>query len=160
MLDISLENLLLFASLFINLLVIGVLTLHILKDGKIKEGQAAASIDEESLKGLVTHMEDLVMECERVSRNLCDRLASKEQGCEDLLRRMDRKKDAIIAQYVSQLRRGPLDDADLPVDAEIKDHEINQVVTLADTGLTPSEISRRLDIPVGEVKLMLSLQRQ
>lgn len=163
MMNLSIETILLIVSFLVNLAVIAMFVLHVAKDGRTGEAGKQDGVDQEGLKALVSHLEDLVMECERVSKDLCDRLSGKEEDCKDLLRRMELKKEAIIAQYAGLYKKDPFERMEamgMPFDEEEPISDSERVRILAESGLSEAEIAHRLQIPAGEVKLMLSLQRQ
>ncbi|MDH4098964.1 MAG: hypothetical protein OEV28_00110 [Nitrospirota bacterium] len=163
MLNLSTESIVIIVSFLVNLAVIAMLVLHVARDGKISRFEKQGKLDEEGLKSLVAHLEDLIIECERVSKDMCDRLSGKEADCKDLLRRMELKKEAIIAQYAGLRNRASLgnnDNMDMLFDEEVEISDAERVRTLAESGLSQAEIAHRLQIPAGEVKLMLSLQQQ
>ena len=163
MLNLSTESIVIIVSFLVNLAVITMLVLYVAKDGKVNKAKRQSRLDEEGLKALVAHLEDLIMECERVSKDLCDRLSGKEEDCKDLLRRMELKKEAIIAQYAG-LRKDAypenLANVDMIFDEEVEISDAERVRILSESGLSQAEIAHRLRIPAGEVKLMLSLQQQ
>jgi len=111
------------------------------------------SIDTARLRKLIHTLGGLVKESDRASRNLLDALNDRHRRTEQLFREMD-TKERQMARTIREAEQTIQKSDDFG-----HTHKYSEVSRLADLGLDVEEIARRVELPKGEIELILGLKR-
>tara|TARA_B100000315_G_scaffold133784_1_gene123264 strand:- start:11305 stop:11817 length:513 start_codon:yes stop_codon:yes gene_type:complete len=136
-----------------------------LKNKKKKEKLNVNLKKKETLE-LVQSLDRLITESERASIDISDKALLSQKKIQELLDQLEIKKkelqeeaknaEALIEQIQNQLETNSNQNESIPSEGD----KYSEAAKLAKTGLNAEEISRQLDLPKGEVELILNLPLQ
>lgn len=145
-----------------TLILIVVLFYFFERKKRIKEEQNA-ELRKRELEGLVKSLDQLMIESERSSIDISDKVLESQKKIHVLLDQLENKKEElkiereeailILDKFAKQLEIIPDEKKSI---LSIKD-KYSKAAHLAKSGLNVEEISRKLDLPKGEVELILDL---
>jgi hypothetical protein len=143
------ENSLIIILVVADLAVCAVVLLYVIWG----RGRQSRPVDTLRLRELVDSLSDLVKESDRASRNLLDALNERHRRTEELFRELDTREKRMM---------GAIREAESiivkPENTDM-DEKYSKVSRLADRGLDADEIAERVDLPRGEIDLILGLKR-
>lgn len=115
---------------------------------------------------LVQSLDQLITESERASIDISDKALFSQKNIQELLDQLEIKKkelqeetkkaESIIIQIKNQLETDSNKNDSIPSEED----KYSEAAKLAKIGLNAEEISRKLDLPIGEVELILHLPLQ
>lgn len=145
-----------------TLIFIALLFYFLERKKRIKE-EEKAELRKEELKELIGSLDQLIMESERSSMNLSDKVLASQKEIRELLAKAERKQEelknlgekaeSVLEKIIKQLETIPDNNKHIFSSR----HKYLKASQLAKTGLNAEEISRKLDLPIGEVELILEL---
>ena len=115
---------------------------------------------------LIQSLDRLITESERASIDISDKALLSQKKTQELLDHLEIKKNQLqgeakkaelpIEQIKNQLEAGPNKNESILSEED----KYSEAAKLAKTGLNAEDISRKLDLPKGEVELILNLPLQ
>ena len=143
------QNLLITILIAADLAVCAVVLFYFLRGQR----EAQRPVDTARLGKLVDSLGELIKESDRASKNLLNALNERHRRTAELLREMDNREGQIV-RVIREAERiipnsGDSDKAD----------RYREVSRLAELGLTTDEIAARVQVPKGEIELILGLKR-
>ncbi|HJP18578.1 MAG TPA: DUF2802 domain-containing protein [Nitrospinota bacterium] len=115
---------------------------------------------------LIQSLDRLITESERASIDISDKALLSQKKTQELLDHLEIKKnqlqgeakkaELLIEQIKNQLEAGPNKNESILSEED----KYSEAAKLAKTGLNAEDISRKLDLPKGEVELILNLPLQ
>ena len=115
---------------------------------------------------LIQSLDRLITESERASIDISDKALLSQKKTQELLDHLEIKKnqlqgeakkaELLIEQIKDQLEAGPNKNESILSEED----KYSEAAKLAKTGLNAEDISRKLDLPKGEVELILNLPLQ
>lgn len=114
----------------------------------------------QELKELRISLNKLLKEAVEISSNLSDDIENKQTIVNEFFARIDREKQCILksAEKLNNLSSGIKSSHAIPL-SENSDDRYSEPLRLAKMGVSPEEISRKVNIPLGEIELLLSLRK-
>ncbi len=142
-------NVSLFLLILADLVVCGLILVYLFRDRRHK----GKPVDTDELKSLIESLSGLIKESDRASRELLDALNQRHRKTAELLEEVEAKEGELkkVVRNTEQIlsKTG---------DAEVVD-PYAEVSRLADLGMRVEEIAKRVNLPKGEIELVLGLKR-
>ncbi len=142
-------NILIISLIVADLAVCVVVVLYFFR-GRAREEK---SIDTARLRRLIHTLSELVKESDRASRNLLDALNERHRRTEQIFTEMD-TRERQMTRTIREAERTVQKSEDFGTT-----HKYSEVSRLADLGLDVDEIARQVELPKGEIELILGLKR-
>lgn len=142
-------NLLITILIVADLAVCAVVLLYLFWGDRRPERQ----VDMGRLRRLVDSLSALVKESDRASKSLLDALNERHRRTEELFEQLD-KREKRMAEAIREAERTILKEENSDISGKY-----GEVSRLADLGLGAGEIAARVELPKGEIDLILGLKR-
>ncbi len=151
----------------VDLLILIAILFYIfdLKNRKKKE-KLNVNLKKKETQELAQSLDRLITESERTSIDIADKALLSRKNIQELLDQLEIKKkelqeeakraESLIEQIKNQLEIDSNKNESIPSEED----KYSEAAKLAKTGLNAEEISRQLDLPKGEVELVLNLPLQ
>lgn len=155
----------LWASLqvIVNILILAAILFYIYERKNINKEIQNDELKKKELKELISSLGQLIAESERSSKKIFDNTIQSQSKSQDLLDQLETKQ----AELQNEVKKAESVLKKINNPLEINQNKENHIITrkdkyievanLAKSGLNTEEISRRLDLPKGEVELILDL---
>lgn len=142
------QNVLISILILADLAVCGVVIFSLFRGRRQDKG----SVDTVRLTTLVDSLRDLVRESDRASKSLLDALKERHKKTEELFWELDRREGKLMTVMKEAEKLGSRPAGSKETGAY---HEVSR---LADLGFSAEEIARRVEVPKGEIELILGLK--
>lgn len=147
----------------VDFLILVAVLLYVFDRRKRQEGEQNIELKKSETQELIKALDRLITESERSSINISDKALLGQKKSQELLDQLEIKnkilqKEVKKAESVLEKLREPLEtksEKNEPAPPE-KD-KYSEAVKLAKNGLNAEEISKQLDLPKGEVELVIDL---
>ncbi|MDY7033412.1 MAG: DUF2802 domain-containing protein [Thermodesulfobacteriota bacterium] len=152
-----------FLQIAIDIVLLVIVCLYVVREKKRRFMYSPEEIDEERLKALSDSIQQMIKESKRVLHEIQESINKQKDSLNKIIEKLDRKKEEMdrsmeeAEKFLQGLKR--ITDRDV-VTADEEQDKYQQVLSLSQRGLSIDEIGKRVELPRGEVELILDLKKE
>lgn len=137
----------------VDFLILIAIIFYIYERKNRKKEEQNADRRKEELKALIKSLEQLIKESERSSADIFNQAFQSQKKSRELLDQLGKKQ----IEIQNEIRKSESALEKVKNQTLTEDDKYSEAAKLAKTGLNIEEISKQLDLPKGEVELILDL---
>ena len=152
-----------FLQIAIDIVLLVIVCLYVVRERKRRFMYSPEEIDEERLKALSDSIQQMIQESKRVLHEIQESINKQKDSLNKIVEKLDRKKEEMdrsmekAEKFLHGLKG--ITDRDV-VTADAEQDKYQQVLSLSQKGLSIDEIGKRVELPRGEVELILDLKKE
>ena len=152
-----------FLQIAIDIILLVMIFVYLVRDRKRKPAPSFEEVNEEKLNVLSDSINQMIKESKRILNEMHERIEEQKRSLERMTEKLDRKKEEIdlsMKKVDGSLHRLKKDSDETFLTDDENHDKYQQVISLARKGLTVEEIEKRVQLPRGEVELILDLKKE